>query len=581
MKSSEEILKSDSGGIARTAYEFADLRVDLARRTLERNGKVVPLYPRTFDALVLMIEHLDQVLTKEVLFNHLWPSVIVADNSLARVISDMRKALGSAGECVVTVARRGYRFEGPVRVIQPPPTLAVLPFSRVGDNEADKLLAFGLADSLITRLSKIRDIIVRPTSSVASYTGVESPVVCGRELQATAVLIGAVRRFGKQVRITVQLVDVASEAALWADKFDEADGDIFTLEDAITERVARTLAVELTGADKQSLRRRYTADSRAYDLYLRGRFWLSQRTSALQNAAESFKLATSLDPDFALAYAGLAEACMVASIASTTLDASPPREMVPTARAAAQRALVIDEHLGQAHAVLGHIAISFDWDWLSAERHFLRAIRLSANDSTSHHYYAIGLSTIGRSEEALHEIGRARELEPTSIVIHTNAGFILQRAHRLHEAIAALDSSIVLAPHSAYARYRYGLALQAAGRNDEALVQFTVLGQLPGADLLEMVGMGHLLATLGRTSEAQQILHRLLKMSKQRYVSAYFIAEIYAGVGDVDHAFEWLEKAYEERTVLMISLQSNPKWDSLRCDSRFKTLVRRVGLWGA
>jgi len=565
--------------MGRTAYEFADLRVDLARRTLERNGEVVPLYPRTFDALVLMIEHVDQVLTKEVLFNHLWPSVIVEENSLARVISDLRKALGSAGECVVTVARRGYRFDGPVRVIQPPPTLAVLPFSWVGDNEADKLLAFGLADALITRLSKIRDVIVRPTSSVARYINVESPVSCGRELQATSVLAGTVRRHGTQLRITVQLIDVASQAALWADKFDEAVGDIFTLEDVITERVARALAVELSGAEQQSLRRRYTRDSRAYDLYLRGRFWLSQRTGALRNAAESFKQATILDPDFALAYAGLAEACMVASIASTTLDAVPPREMVPLARTAAVRALALDEHLGQAHAVLGHIGISFDWDWSSAERHFLRAIRLSANDSTSHHYYAIALSSIGRSEEALQEIRRARELEPTSIVIHANAGFILYRAHRVEEAISELDSSVILAPHSAYARYRYGLALQAAGRSDEALMQFSALGQLPSAELLEMVGMGHLLATLGRISEAQQILRRLLAMSKERYVSAYFIAEIYAGLGDNDRAFEWLEKAYEERAILMISLQSNPKWDSLRTDPRFKTLVRRVGLW--
>lgn len=566
--------------MARTAYEFADLRVDLARRTLERNGQVVPLYPRTFDALVLMIEHADHVLTKEVLFKQLWPSVIVEENSLARVISDMRKALGSAGEYIVTVARRGYRFEGSVRVIQPPPTLAVLPFSWVGDNEADKLLAFGLADALITRLSKIKNVIVRPTSSVASYTNVESPVSCGRELQATSVLTGAVRRHGTQLRITVQLVDVASQAALWADKFDEAVGDIFTLEDLIAERVARALAVELTGAEELSLRCRYTTDSQAYDLYLRGRFWLSQRTGeSLRSAAESFKQATRLDPDFALAYAGLAETCMVASIASATLDAAPPREMVPVARIAAQRALVLDEHLGQAHAVLGHIDIGFDWAWSDAERHFLRAIRLGVNDSTSHHFYAIALSTIGRSEEALQEIRRARELEPTSIVIHVNAGFILYRAHRVDEAIAELDSSVVLAPHSAYARYRYGLALQAAGRNAEALVQFSALGQLPGAELFQLVGMGHLLATLGRTGEAGQMLRQLLGMSRERYVSAYFIAEIYAGLGDKDHAFEWLEQAYEERAVLMISLQSNPKWDSLRADPRFKSLVRRVGLW--
>jgi TolB-like protein/Flp pilus assembly protein TadD len=587
MKNPEGTLKQSDPG--RTVYEFAGLRLDPGRRTLERAGHPIPLYARAFDALILLVERSNQLLSKDELFARLWPGLVVEENSLARVMSDLRKALGDSAECIVTLARRGYRLDADVRTVMSATgrsaavakALAVLPFSAVGGTEDDKRLAFGMADALIMRLSRIKEIAVRPTTSITRYVdSTAAPGELGRELRADVVLCGSVRRSAAQVRVTVQLIDVATEAALWADKFDEAPADIFAIEDSISGRVADALAPELTGQERHSLSRRPTGNAEAYDLYLRGRFWLSRRTGeTMRNAIECFERAVALDPQYALAHASIAEAYVLLSIASATIEAEPPLAVVPLALAAARRALQIDDRLSEAHAVLGHVALNFDWDWPAAEAALQRAISLKPNNPAAHQFYSMGLASLGRTAEALAELALARELEPTSVIIRANIGFTLYRARRYEEAIQELRNCVAMAPDSAYARYRLGLALEEAGQHAEALEQFATMLRFPGADVQALAGSAHVLAVCGRVEEARECLSRLHALARERYVSAYFLAEIYAALSETEDALRWLDRAREERAVPMISLQVNPKFDGLRKHAGFQAIVDRMGLW--
>lgn len=587
MKNPDATLKERAASPA--VYEFAGLRLDAGRRVLERAGRPVPLYPRAFDALQLLAERNNQLLPKDELLAQLWPGLVVEENSLARVISDLRKALGESADCIVTVARRGYRLDADVQTVLRAASpvaarckaLAVLPFSAIGGTEDDKRLSFGMADALITRLSRIKEIAVRPTTSITRYLDASaSPGELGRELRADVVLCGSVRRSAAQVRVTVQLIDVATEAALWAEKFDEAPADIFAIEDSISERVADALAPELTGHERRLLTRRATHNSEAYDFYLRGRFWLSHRTGeSLRKAIGCFERAVQLDPQYALAHASIAEGYAFLSIASATIEAVAPREVVPLALAAAQRALSIDDRLSEAHAVLGHAALNFDWDWAAAEAHLQRAISLKPYNPTAHQFYAMGLASLGRIPEALAELAIARELEPTSIVIRANVGFTLYRGRRYDEAVAELHNCVALAPESAYARYRFGQALQEAGQHAQALEQYEAMLQLPGAEVQALVGKGNVLAARGRVQEARACLDQLRGLARERYVSAYFLAEIHAALGEAEEAIRCLEQAGEERAVPMISLLVNPRFDRLREHAGFQAIVHRMGLW--
>jgi serine/threonine-protein kinase len=588
MKNSDVTVKSAST-TGPVVYEFAGLRLDLARRVLERDGACVALYPRAFDALSLLVQNRDSLLTKELLLQRLWPGTIVEENSLARVISDLRKALGDAAKCIVTAARRGYRFEAEVRAADRQrerehergrTVVAVLPFTAIGRN-TDRLLSIGLADALINRLSRIDEIVVRPTWTDLRYVkGEISPRDAGRELNADMILCGSVRRFESNVRLTVQLIDVSADAALWAGKFDETAVDIFTVEDLIGKRVADALALELARGKRPLSSQRHMNNGAAYEHYVHGCFWLSRRTGAsIHNAVRSFEEAARLDPGFALAQAGIAQAYIALSSASATLDAAQPTDVVPLARAAAVRALSLDDTLGDAHLALGHIALFYEWNWPAAEAAYQRAICLSPSSPAARQSYAFSLSTVGRIEEAMLESRLARELEPTSLSVRLSMGFILYRARRYGEAIEELTRCVALEPESVYARYRYGLALQQVGRYDEASSQFDAMLGMECGEILALVGKAHLLAVRGRRQAVRGLLKRLHTLSREHYVSAYFFAEIHAGLDDPDEALRWLDQACEERALPMVSLSMNPKFDGLQDYAAFRALLRRVGLW--
>jgi TolB-like protein/Tfp pilus assembly protein PilF len=570
-------------------HEFGPFRLDDARRTLERDGRLIPLYPKSFDLLAYMVQKTGHLLEKERLLQALWPDVVVEENSLARAVSDIRKALAEHEGFVVTIPRRGYRFDCPVRPRQTTAgepsrstkTIAVLPFQPLSTDEADRQLAFGIADSLVARLSAIRQISVRPTSSVLKFANHErTPAAAGRALEVDAVLSGTLRKAGARLRVNAQLIDVRSDTTLWADTFDENVVDVFAVEDSIAGRVAGALAPQLSSRERESLARRLTTSPEAYDAFLGGRYFWSRRTGAsLRTAAEYFKKAIALDSNFARAHAGLAEAYIALSVQHVTAHSLPPREVIPPAREAALKALSIDPLLPEAHAALAHIALSYDWNWPLAEQGYQRALRLDPDCANAHHWYAIALSCRGRFDEALAEIRETRRLDPLSIIASANLGFTYYRARRYTEAVPALRDTVALDPTFHVAHYRLGLALQALGRFGEALDEFDQAIRLSDADPAALAGKAHLLAEMGQGEEARELISRLERLACERYVSALLIAEIFVPLNEDASAFAWLEKALEERPTFLMSLRNNYKWDRLRADARFVDIERRVGIW--
>jgi DNA-binding winged helix-turn-helix (wHTH) protein/tetratricopeptide (TPR) repeat protein len=580
-------LEEHNGG---ARFEFAGLLLDVARRELKRGGTSLTIYPRAFDALVLLVSRRSEVVAKATMLDALWPGLSVEENSVARVISDLRKALGPAARSIATVQKRGYRLNASVRVLRSGAegrsvgpakrALAVLPFASIG-GESDKQLGFGLADALIGRLSRLDDIVVRPTSSVARFSDTDvTPLMAGRALRVGMVLCGSVRRRGDMTRCSVQLVDVDTEASVWAGHFDESAADIFSMEDAIAARVTPLLVSELARRETE-LAGRGTDNAQAYVLAQRGRYWLAKRhmSESAREAVACFTAAVALDPRFAAAYAGLAHAYLVSTIPSITASLKPPRTMIPLARTAAEEALSLVPDLSEAHGVLAHIAFGYDWNWPAADAMFRHALHLDPRNVFCRQFFAMGLSCAGEFEAAVHQLELARELDPGSMAVRTNIGFVLHCWRRTEQAIAEMEACLALDPMFPYARYRYALALEARGRLDDALAQFALLKNTSGAEVQALVGTACGLALAGRSTEARKQLNELLIVSERRYVSAYLFAEICASLGDVAEAIAWLQKAHEERALLMPSLRNNPRFDRLRSDPRYKSVELRVGFW--
>jgi DNA-binding winged helix-turn-helix (wHTH) protein/tetratricopeptide (TPR) repeat protein len=577
-------------------YEFAGRRLDPARRQLIHGGKPVALFPRCFDALLLLIEHRHEVLDKDFLLQALWPQVVVDENSLTKVISEIRRVLGEGPRdagCIATIPRRGYRFVGELEVHRgldrTPVTsaspnegihaLAVLPFTILNPRATDESLSLGLADALTTRLGQLRRTRLRPTSSVAQFAGI-TPTNAGRELAVDTVIAGSVRRAGDTVRVSVQLVSVTNDAVIWAEKFDLPSADPLALEDAVTERVAGALTLALMRGERPPQPRRYTDNADAYEHYMRGRYLWSKRTrDALLQAVQSFERAIAIDPKYALAHAGLAIAWMHMGLRAAVSQSFRPRDVMPKARAAAEKALALDETLSEAHAAFGQVLFVYEWKREEGLREFRRAMELNPNDPFATHWHAMGLAGLGRFDEGLEQIRIARQIDPLSLIVRANHGFILYRAGRFQQAVEELRQTVALEPGFVMSRYRLALACEGGGLHEEALEQFRAMN--PSADdPLAYTGMARTLALMGRRDQARQELARVLAIARTTYVPAVLIAGIYIALDEVEPALEYLELGVEERAVMLLWLPFDQHWDRLRGDPRFDRLLVRMGLKG-
>ena len=499
------------------------------------------------------------------------------------------QALGeSPGETkyIQTLPKSGYRFVAEVREIKPQDStvilerhtrsrvvlkeeldpevrsIAVLPFRPLGANEGDEHLGLGLADALITRLSNIRQIAVRPTSAVMKYAGAgHDPAAAGRQLKVEAVLDGAIQRSGERVRVTVQLVSVTEETPLWAGKFDELFTDIFAVEDSISEQVAHALTLRLTGQERKLLGKRYTENTEAYELYLKGRYYWNKRTAdGLEKSLECFRDAIDIDSRYALAYAGLADAYTL--LGDVGLTAILPIEAFSKAKKSAIKALEIDQTLAEARASLGHIHMHC-YEWAEARGELEHAIE----------YLAFN----GRIEEAGAEMNRALRLDPLSLPINTDVGAIHYFAREYDQAIDQYRKTVELDSNFDRAHFWLAAAYEQKQRYDEAIAEYRIAIELSRGSLEAHASLGHAYARAGRRDEALLIFEELNRDSSSKYVSPYDLAIINLGLGDSEAAIKWLDRACDEHAGLMIYLTVDPRLDVISSGARFKALLRVVG----
>ena len=452
-------------------------------------------------------------------------------------------------------------------------SLAVLPFKPIGAGEEDEYLGLGMADALITKLSNVRKINIRPTSAVRKYDAPDQdPVAAGRELRVEAVIEGSVQLVGDRIRVTVQLVSVRDGAPLWAEKFDEQFTNIFAVQDRISEQAVRALT--LGSAEKELLTKRHTENSEAHQLYLKGRYFWNKRTvEALNKGIGYFNEAVEKDPSYAMAYVGLADSYSLLS----DYNGLPPKEAYPQARKAVAQALELDERLAEAHAALAFIKASYDWDWPGADREYRRTLELNPNYETAHQWYAEYLSGMGRHEEAIAEIRRAREINPISLIINAVEVWVLYHAREYDQAITQGQKVIEMDPHFAEVYEYLKRCYDQKGMYREAIAARQMRRKLAGYDAEETAALREAAAATSARVYWQKRLEQDVEESKRELSTAFNMAEIFAQLGEKDQAFKWLQRAYEERYHMMLYLKSAPNLDPLRSDPRFEDLLRRVG----
>jgi tetratricopeptide (TPR) repeat protein len=399
----------------------------------------------------------------------------------------------------------------------------------------------------------------------------------GRELGVRAIFAGRMYQFGEDLVIKTELVDVNDGSQLWGAQYRRKLDDLGAIEQELSIEICERLKVRLNEEERRRLAKRYTENAAAYQAYLKGRYYWNQRTArALRKAVESFEEAIKLDDGYALAYAGLADCYCLVSI----YGAAPPKAVMPRAKAAAMKALELDDGLAEAHTSLAAALAWFDWNWEASEREFKRAIELNPHYAVAHHWYgSVLLSAQGRFDEALASESRALGLEPLSLVINSNLGFICYQASRFAEAIEHLRRTLEMDDNFVYARFHLGLCHAHRGDYDNAIAELKLaIEQAGGRGALIQAALGYAYAVAGRRDEALQILAELQTFPMNRDVSPFYLAMVHAGLGDEEQALKWLESACEERYNWMVWLGVEPMFENLRRAAPFEAMLRRIGL---
>jgi serine/threonine-protein kinase len=463
--------------------------------------------------------------------------------------------------------------------VKPAHSIAVLPFVNMSADPENEYFCDGLAEELINALAKVEAIQVAARTSAFSFRGRELDIrEIGSKLNVSTVLEGSVRKASSRLRITAQLVNVSDGYHLWSERYDRQMEDVFAIQDEITLAIVDALKVRLLGEERAALLDRYKDNLEAYNLYLKGRYFWNKRpaTEELEKGIEYFEQAIEEDPAYALAYAGLADSyAMLGSWENGTLA---PREAMPKAKAAAEKALEIDEGLAEAHASLAFARLHYDWDWSATEMECKRGIELNPNYASVHHWYSHYLTVVGQSEESLAESNRSLELDPLDLVINAHLAWHYYFAGQYDQAIEQCHKTLELYPASFWPRFFFALAYEQKGMYGEAFREFQKAITVSGNVTYAAAGLGHAYAVSGKKAEAQTLLKELKGLSEQKYVQSYDIALIYAGLGDKDQAFDWLEKACRDRSGWMPYLKIEPRLNGLRSDPRFEDLLGRIGL---
>jgi serine/threonine protein kinase/tetratricopeptide (TPR) repeat protein len=455
-------------------------------------------------------------------------------------------------------------------------SLAVLPFENVSRDPENDYLSDGITASLINNLATVPKLRVMAQSTVFRYKGREiDPQAIGRELNVRAVLTGRMMQSGGSLRIGTELVDVATGSQIWGAQFDRKPGDIFTIQDEISNEISGKLRLQLTRAEKKRLIRRHTEDPEAYRLYLQGRHhWNRWTEEGFYKSIAYFQQAVEKDPGYALAYAGVADSYVLLGWNSYL----PPKDAFPKGKAAAMSALEIVPDLGEAHTDLAAVLWLHDWQWPEAQKEFQRSLELNPCYPTANHYYAECLMTMGRNAEALTRMKKSLELDPLSLIINVAIGWAYYHARHYDEAVAQLLRTVELDPNYPMTYWLLGLLYRKTARYDLAISAGEKGVNLSGGSPLMRAALAQTFATAGAAQKAIQILDDLQNLAKERYVAPHFFAGIYVDLGEHDRALEYLEKSYKEHCHWLIYLHIDPSMDSLRDNPRFQDLLRRVGL---
>jgi len=455
-------------------------------------------------------------------------------------------------------------------------SIAVLPFVNSSADPDNEYFSDGMTDELITALSKVEGLQVASRTSVFALKNLREDVrTLGARLNVSTVLDGTVRKSGNRLRISVQLSSVADGRTLWSERYDREMSDVFAIQDEIAGTIVRTLRSTLLGDLGDPTPVRYTANIKAYSLYLKGRFCWNRRTQdGIKEGIRYFEQAIAEDPSYALAYSGLAD--------SYALDldyrGAPVFEGMERAKAEARKAIALDETLAEAHTSLGWVTFIYDWDWAAAEREFRRAIELNPHYSTARQWYSWFLAAMGRFEEALMHGRTAIELDPASVSIRRSMGWLQYYARQSEEALDNLRRAIAMNPTAEETHRLLGLVYLQQGLFDEAAASFKEALTNSEHDALALAGLGHVAARRGRMNEAHAVLEELNARAKRRYVSPVAQAQLYVTLGERDRAFEWMDRAYEDRRGWLAYLKIEPMLDGVRDDPRFNRLLQRLRL---
>jgi TolB-like protein/Flp pilus assembly protein TadD len=455
-------------------------------------------------------------------------------------------------------------------------SLAVLPLENASSDAEMDYLSDGITESIINSLSQLPKLRVVPRSTVFRYKGRDvDPQTIGRELNVRAVLTGRVFQHGSALVIKTELIDVEQESQLWGEQYRRKLTDIFELEQEISREISGKLRLRLSGEEKKRLGKRYTDNTEAYHLYLKGRYYTNKRTEEwIKKGIDYFQRAIDTDPNYALAYAGLADA--YAFLASST-GGNRPRDTYPKAKAAALKALAIDDALAEAHTSLGFFYLMYDWNFQEAEKAFKRAIKLNPGYANAHDGYGFVLKATARNEEAIHASREAKKLDPLSLFTNVSLAWAYYFARDYERAIGQGRKALEMEPRFDFAYWIVGVALAQQGLMDESINALNQAVILTGGGLTYEAHLGYAYALSGKHEEARQVLADLEEIAKEKYVSAYYFAIIHLGLGEQEQTFQWLERAVEERSGFLAFINVEPMFDPLRADSRFSELLKRMG----
>ena len=584
-------------------YEFKGFRLEAAERRLLYNGQPVPLKPKILDLLLLLVQMRGRLVEKDELMKEIWPNTIVEENNITVSMSILRKTLGEgrAGrQFIETVPGRGYRFVAPVKTISseeaipqdaarapalvdagesdareaPIDSLAVLPLRNISKDPNSEYLSEGITESIINTLSKISKLRVLAASTVFRFKGKDvDPQEIGSLLKVRAVMLGRVIQLGEKLIIRSELVKVADGSLIWGEQYDRTLSDLLATQDEIAKAITESLKLKLTLQDQIRLSKRYTANTEAYNLYLRGRyFWNRYDKEWVLKSIEAFEQAIEIDASYALAYTGIADAYFRLSNIH-----SSPLEVLPKAKEAALKAVEIDKDLAEAHSSLGLIRVYYDHDWIAAEREFNRALELNPDLSLAHQRFGTYLKLMGRFDESMTHYKQALELDPFSLQININIATIHYLKGDAETAIAHLKKTLELEPNYMPTHFVLGNAYIQQRNWDAAVSEFELIYRRDDEAYLALGFLGYAHAMAGRRAEAESLRNILKDISQRKYVSPYGIIIICVALGQIDEAMVLLEQLYAERNDWLVWLKVSPKLKHLHSDPRFRDLLRRIG----